>query len=449
MRADLSADEPAGLRSRVKGGGHRARVERRLAESADLLVVSTPEGRRAARRRFGPDLPIAHVPDGMPAEVVSAAREPSQATVPLTDPGDTLTTTALVVLDPHVPSSYQTLRTLVQALPGLPGVRLAVVSNQGGTGRARLRELAGHLGVGSRFQWREEPADGWLSTRLVGDLVGVVVVGDRLESGVRLPSAYHRFVADGVPVLAQRSAPMDRAVTADASGAVADLSSVGHVHDAVTASVRHRGLLASRLEVHPPSPWDAEPFLSVLSRLSAVTAGPRSAPSAGSTPAAWTGDAAQREERVSPMPLRLGIGPANFAGQGWAWAKAAEQAVPGLRTEVFAVHQGALTFQSDRVVAPSTTATLDWQLAEQRHLLSSSPTCWPRPTDPCSAGCSATTPWRTCSSCSDTASGWASSCTARRCATRCVTPRPRSSPRSGRRVRRRPSTSDEPPTWWP
>ncbi len=79
----------------------------------------------------------------------------------------------------------------------------------------------------------------------------------------------------------------------------------------------------------------------------------------------------RREERVTPHPLRLGIGPANFAGQGWAWAKAAEAAVPGLRTEVFAVHQGALTFRSDRVVAPATTGSLDWQVEEQRRVLTS------------------------------------------------------------------------------
>jgi len=54
-----------------------------------------------------------------------------------------------------------------------------------------------------------------------------------------------------------------------------------------------------------------------------------------------------RHDRASVV----GLGPANMAGQAWAWAKALEQHVPGLRTEVMSVDRGSpLVFEADVLV---------------------------------------------------------------------------------------------------
>lgn len=60
---------------------------------------------------------------------------------------------------------------------------------------------------------------------------------------------------------------------------------------------------------------------------------------------------AERPATRSERPSVVGIGPANMAGQGWAWAKAMERHVPGVRTEVMTVDRGSpLTFRTDALI---------------------------------------------------------------------------------------------------
>ena len=74
---------------------------------------------------------------------------------------------------------------------------------------------------------------------------------------------------------------------------------------------------------------------------------------------------------ASEGPL-VGIGPANMAGQAWAWAKALERELPGTRTEVLMVDRGSpLIFPSDELV---TTARYGrdakWQRETRDRILS-------------------------------------------------------------------------------
>lgn len=367
---DLSAlERGVGLRPRLAGGGQRARTERHLAPWADVLVVATPEGRRAARTRFAPATPVVEVPDLLPEQPAagpdgSGGREPAAALAEL--PEGSL---PLVVLDPHRAGAVRSLREVVVALPHLPGARLVVIANQGAPGMRDLRELARRTGVEDRFHWHDESADAWLRTSLAGAALGLLPAGDPDEDAVRLPGAYHRFVRDGVPVLAQRAAPAIRVLAAEGSGAVVDLGRAGAVRDVLVQALRHRSRLAARLGRRPSGTGQVAALHRLLDDLAPVAAPVPDAPPQ-TAPPRGTAAGPPVERRVTPVPLVLGVGPANFAGQGWAWAKAAERAVPGLRTEVFAVHQGALTFRSDRVVTRSVSRTLEWQLAEQRHVLS-------------------------------------------------------------------------------
>jgi glycosyltransferase involved in cell wall biosynthesis len=62
-------------------------------------------------------------------------------------------------------------------------------------------------------------------------------------------------------------------------------------------------------------------------------------------------------------PIRLIVGPANFAGQGTQWAQAAQRHLPDVGAHSYAVRNGVLDFPADHSVAPE-TYRLDraWQL---------------------------------------------------------------------------------------
>ena len=75
---------------------------------------------------------------------------------------------------------------------------------------------------------------------------------------------------------------------------------------------------------------------------------------------------------VPDTPIRLLIGPANFAGQGWQWARAVEREVPGVGAESYAFSDGALDFPTDYVVPIDVYARSQrWQEDQERHVLAS------------------------------------------------------------------------------
>lgn len=73
-----------------------------------------------------------------------------------------------------------------------------------------------------------------------------------------------------------------------------------------------------------------------------------------------------RHPEVPDAPVRLVVGPANFAGQGHLWAKAVERYVPGVHALSYAVHiPGGFDFPVDYSVHPRTFRfNKGWQ---QRH----------------------------------------------------------------------------------
>ncbi|MEO6143275.1 MAG: hypothetical protein ABIP19_04780 [Dermatophilaceae bacterium] len=71
---------------------------------------------------------------------------------------------------------------------------------------------------------------------------------------------------------------------------------------------------------------------------------------------------------TSHGPVVLGITPANFAGQGWAWARSAERDLPDVTAEVVA-NPGGFGFRSDVALTAELTADLDWQLAQAKRVL--------------------------------------------------------------------------------
>jgi len=73
---------------------------------------------------------------------------------------------------------------------------------------------------------------------------------------------------------------------------------------------------------------------------------------------------------TSSAPV-VGLGPANMAGQAWAWAKALERHVAGTRTEVLMVDRGSpLGFPADELVPAATYARdISWQVRTRDRVL--------------------------------------------------------------------------------
>ena len=75
---------------------------------------------------------------------------------------------------------------------------------------------------------------------------------------------------------------------------------------------------------------------------------------------------------VKDTPVRLLVGPANFAGQGWQWSRAVERELSGVGAEAYAFVKGDLDFPVDYGVPVEMYAkSIEWQEDQERHVLSS------------------------------------------------------------------------------
>ena len=74
---------------------------------------------------------------------------------------------------------------------------------------------------------------------------------------------------------------------------------------------------------------------------------------------------------VESTSVRLLIGPANFAGQGYQWARAVERHMPDISAQAFAFLNGRFDFPVDYAVSRSTYANLAWQKDQKRHVIRS------------------------------------------------------------------------------
>lgn len=83
-------------------------------------------------------------------------------------------------------------------------------------------------------------------------------------------------------------------------------------------------------------------------------------------------EAAFREACARPPvpgePTRLWIAPANFAGQGRAWAQAVQRHLAGVGARNMAV-SGRIVFAADQLVAPQIYRDIAWQRAQERYVL--------------------------------------------------------------------------------
>jgi glycosyltransferase involved in cell wall biosynthesis len=252
------------------------------------------------------------------------------------------------------------LATAVAALPELPAVHLAVIAvphSQIPAAR-NLVDQAAELGVSSRLHLLDPVPPEQVSAFVSGADVGLLPLLHFGSHEVALPNKLFEYLYGGVPVLVSdcraqaefvRRHRVGRVHTAgDAASLAAELRAL--LGESATLRAR---IAAAASDLLVPFAWDRqeESLREVYRRLLGADR--------VREPSRRTDVASLREEPVRrrDRPSVLGVGPANMAGQGWAWARAAERVVPGLRAEVVAVDRGsAMVFEADRVVPAQTYA---------------------------------------------------------------------------------------------
>ncbi len=131
------------------------------------------------------------------------------------------------------------------------------------------------------------------------------------------------------------------------------------------ASVTADPIAAKVARLRVPEPVDGScdwtRALDLAASLIPAAAGATPAPeaTAGGHPAATLPKSA---------PVVLGITPANFAGQGWAWARSAERNLSDVTAQVVA-NPGGYGFRADVAMTSEQAADLDWQLGQARRVL--------------------------------------------------------------------------------
>ncbi len=114
---------------------------------------------------------------------------------------------------------------------------------------------------------------------------------------------------------------------------------------------------------------DGQRSARVLSALTGTPVGDTSPPDAASdaTSSVATPTAPVRPDPPTE-PVKLFVGPANFAGQGTAWARAAARHLPGVGARSMGLSNPLFTFEVDYDVPPDVYADPEWMLRQERYL---------------------------------------------------------------------------------
>jgi glycosyltransferase involved in cell wall biosynthesis len=266
--------------------------------------------------------------------------------------------------------------TIIDAMAELPGVQLAIVAIPA-TVTPYLQSLLDHaeqIGVSDRVHLAP-PVE---SAQVVGYLAtadaGVhPMLRDFEGHDMALPNKLFEYLHAGLPVVVSDCRAMSDFVTRAGMGEVFASGDPSALAVAVRTVLGNRERYVGgqrRDAVLLEYTWDrqAQRLRDVYREMlgeSALRPEVEVHPSEG-----------VRLETVSASRARggapvLGIGPANMAGQGWAWAKAVERRYPQVETEVVALRRDSLNFPADQLVSAYDFArNNEWQQQWSRRALS-------------------------------------------------------------------------------
>ncbi len=257
--------------------------------------------------------------------------------------------------------------TVVRALPLVPDAHLGlVVGSRRDAHLLELLDLATELGVRDRVHVADYvPADqvvAFLSTATVG----LCPFDETPNTSVSLASKFYEYMHARIPIVGSDLAVQGPALKNFGNGESFTPGDAVSCAEAISKVLADPREYVSRVSLRTLKKFSWEVQSRVLISLYTELTGLRPLPDTA-TPVRRAQVSEQRH--LFKDPLRLSIGPANYAGQGWAWGRAVERWCEGVSVDVFAVTHPVLAFPADRPVTKQEFGQLRWQLAQQERLL--------------------------------------------------------------------------------
>ena len=234
------------------------------------------------------------------------------------------------------------VQTVVEALPQLPDVHLAVVcvpSNRT-TNVGVLRKLGEELGVSDRLHLLDPVAPAEVSRFLESADVGVHPLVHFGGHEFALPNKLFEYLHAGLPLVVSDCRALAAFVRTENVGGVFIAEDPESCAATIRDVLERREVVAKRIADDPhlldPYRWERQAAkLRELYR--------QLLPDATITEPDHETPLQSVREQVptrDDRPSVVCIGPANMAGQGWEWAKALERNIPGVGTHVMVVDRG-------------------------------------------------------------------------------------------------------------
>jgi glycosyltransferase involved in cell wall biosynthesis len=320
---------------------------------ADRVITVSPPLARALKQRYDlralPAVVLNIPPDDAAAETVRGIRD-------------------VVGIDESVPLAVYSggvqaargVQTAVAALPHMPEVHLAVVAVPHTRTAAvqKLAESARALGVSDRLHLLEPVPPHEVASFLASADVGLIPLLHYGSHEMALTNKLFEYLHAGIPVVVSDCEAQAEFVREHGNGTVHRAEDPADLARAVREALARKDEL--RVASSDPTllaqySWEGQE--PALVGLYAELLGWD-----GRIPADLPFTVAPETVRRRTGPPVLGIGPANSAGQGWAWAKAVERNVADVRCEVVAVVKEPYDYGRDVAVEPAVFARdVAWQ----------------------------------------------------------------------------------------
>jgi glycosyltransferase involved in cell wall biosynthesis len=244
------------------------------------------------------------------------------------------------------------LGTAIRALPKLPGVHLAIVAAQTSTELASLLSRADQLGVRSRVHVVPYVPQHRVPDYLSSADLGLICSLRTLNYELSLPTKLAEYLHGGVPVVASDVRTLRAFVEEHGVGEVFRADDAGSFATTVTRALARRAELAARI-TEPllcELSWEEQSqglvrlYRRIAPRVPATTCPDIpwtvEEPQAAPPPDHADAPARRRWRPLTATRVRLGVGPANYAGQAAGFAYAVCAADPQVSAEVFTYRSG-------------------------------------------------------------------------------------------------------------
>jgi glycosyltransferase involved in cell wall biosynthesis len=349
-------------------------LERELIGQADAVVTVSPEIAEIIRAENG----LSALPLVVRNTPVRGVKDTSSLSV--REVAGVGADTPLLVYSGYI-HHERGIGTAVEALPDLPGVHLAIVSNQANRELRTILGRAREIGVADRVHVVPYVAQHEVVDHLRSADVGVICSKKTINYELSFPTKFAEYLHAGLPVVVSDVKTLSAFVRAQGVGEVFDSGDPDTFRAAAQAVLAARAdyVAAIAEPVLEELSWEHQVggLLDLYTRLSGKVPPPPAEPPTWEVierPRSTRTDAApgaRRWRALDPSTkVRFGLGPANFAGQLGEIARAVTARRPDVSAEVFVRDAGSpFHFPADVVVPARRLRRLEGQVEQLQRIL--------------------------------------------------------------------------------